>query len=237
LNVASPPDAPWSRVVELLADGQPVETILSGWQLNEHRLSELLLAAWRAGVAVKPEWVVSPAMRSPLFQALDERPDLSPVQLSSLFKGRVSPIIIRLLKVIRGEGRGLETALFDENSFFERFHDDIAGARKEILLVCPDLKSRHWRKYLDGIRHVLVQEGQVAFFCARVSNLIEDEVRKEGIVIIEKRSNANLVLIDGEILWEGSMNFLLPPVGEEHVRRTVSKLQADEVRELHDLFL
>ena len=32
-------DRPWDRVVSLLEDGQPLESVLSGWQLKEDRSS------------------------------------------------------------------------------------------------------------------------------------------------------------------------------------------------------
>ena len=93
----------------------------------------------------------------------------------------------------------------------------------------------HWRRYLEAFLRVLHQEGQVVIFCRKVSNLVEDEIRERGIELIEKHSNARLAVIDRQILWEGSINFLLPPDGEEHLRRSVSKLQCSEILDIHDL--
>ena len=228
---------PWAAIFRLFRDGQTVETIRSGWRLSEERLIDLLHAGWRAGETVDPNWLISPGLSGSLFEILDTRSDLSPLQISSLFKGRVSPPTVRFLRIVRGEGRGLETAIHSEQTFETRFGDDLAGARAEILVAAPEVKGRHWRRWLDAFRHVIVQEGSVVFFAGTVSPLIKDEILAERIVIIEKRTHANLVVVDGLILWEGSMNFLLPPAGEEHLRRTKSRLQCDEARELHDLFV
>ncbi len=228
---------PWERVVELLGEGRPVESILSGWQLTPKQLSDLVLQAWRAGVDIDPRWLLPARDADSVLQILDERGDLDALGISSLLKGRVSSDVIQTVRILRGEGRGMETAVFNESTFAQRFHDDVQGAAKELIFVAPALKGSHWRRWLEPLRRVAASGGKAAIFSGAVSSLVRDTLRDEPVPVIEKKTHANLVVIDGQILWEGSMNFLTPPLGEEHLRRTRSRLQCDEIKELHDLYL
>jgi hypothetical protein len=227
----------WERVFELFREGRPIESIKSGWKLDDGEIAEMIMAGHRAGEKVDPEWLLPPGVRDRLLEVIDDRPELGPTAISSMVQGRVAPEIVRALRVVRVGQTRMETRLFNEETFFETFHDDLAGAEREILVVAQSIKGKGWRRHVDSYRRLTASGGTVAFFCAKVSDLVVDPIKDLDIVIIEKRSNANLVLIDNDILWEGSMNFLLPPAGDEHIRRTRSRLQCDEVKELNDLFL
>ena len=235
--MSEPAHEPWHRVFELLGEGRPIESIRSGWRLSDERIADLLLAGHRAGEEVRAEWIAPSSIRDLLLELVDTRPDLSPVQISGAFKGRVSPALVKVLRVVRNGGRGLDTRIYNEETYFAPLHDDVHGARRELLFVAPEVKARHWARFLDAFRRVRDAGGRVAFFVGRVSELIQDELRDMGVDLIEKRTHANFVIIDGSIVWEGSLNFLLPPAGEEHVRRSVSHLLADELRDLHDLWV
>ena len=227
----------YEQILRLFREGQKLETILSGWHISEEELSGLIIQAYRAGESINPDWLVPLSIRDTLKEVIHSRPDLTAVQIASLFKGRLSPKLIHALRVVLGEGRGLETMVFNEETFRSRFEDDLAACREEILVVSPDVKSSHWRRYLESFQHVMRQDGLVAFFYRRLSNLVEDDMKNQGIVLIEQQTHANLVVLDRRILWEGSMNFLLPPAGQEHIRRTVSRLECGEILDLHDLSL
>lgn len=227
----------YESLFRLFREGHKLESILSGWRLTEARLADILIQGYRSGEKVDPDWILPPRLAGQVKDTIRERTDLTPVQVSSHFNGKVSPHVVRVLKLILGTDRGVDSVILSESSFFERLHDDLHGARSEIMICAPEIKGAHWRKWLEAFRRVILQEGSVAFFSGKVSELIEEDIRKAGIVLIEKHTNANLAVIDGAILWEGSMNILLPPKGEEHVRRTVSRLQCDEVRDIHDLYV
>ncbi|MEE9394335.1 MAG: hypothetical protein V3W41_17685 [Planctomycetota bacterium] len=226
----------WTRVFELFRDGQRLESVMSGWRVTEEQIAEYLIAGHRAGEKVEPAWVLPPKIRDRVMEFIQGRADLSPTQISSMVQGRVKPAIIRALRQI-SQGMSFDTRLYNESTFFEKFHDDLAGATREIIVVASEIKGQHWRKHAAAFLGLVRREGQVGFFSGRISELLEDSLRDAGIVLIEKHSHANLVLIDNQILWEGSMNFLLPPQGDEHVRRSESRLQVEEVKDLNDLFL
>ncbi|MEZ6197242.1 MAG: hypothetical protein R3F20_16190 [Planctomycetota bacterium] len=227
----------WERVVGLFREGKRLEAIKSGWRLDDKQIAEAVVQAHRAGEQIDPAWLLPPSVRDRVLEVIDDRPELGPTAVSSLVQGKVPPDIVRALRVVRVGRNRVETKLHNEVTFFENFHDDLAGAKREILIVAREVKGKHWRRHIDSYTRLVGSGGVVAIFSSRVSDLIVDAIKDAGIVIIEKDSNANLALIDGEILWEGSMNFLLPPAGDEHVRRTLSRLQCDEVKDLNDLFV
>ena len=227
----------WERVFELFREGRRLESIKSGWRLDDAQIAQMIVEGHQAGERVDPDWLLPPSVRDRLLEVIDERPELGPTAVSSMVQGRVAPEIVRALRAVRVGRSRMETRLFNEETFFETFHDDLAGAEREILVVAQAIKGKHWRRHVDSYQRLVNSGGTVAFFCDKVSDLVVDPVKDLGILIIEKRSNANLVLVDNDVLWEGSMNFLLPPAGDEHVRRTRSRLECDEVKELNDLFL
>ncbi|MFT7617770.1 MAG: hypothetical protein ACI97A_001409 [Planctomycetota bacterium] len=227
----------YEQILRLFREGQKLETILSGWHLSEQKLSELVIQAYRAGEKINPDWLAPLSIRKTVKEVIQDKPELTNVQISSLFKGKLSPKLVHAMRIVMGEGRGLETMVFTEETFQASLHDDLNGAEEDILVVSPNIKSNHWRKHLEAYLRLIRNERQVAFFHGRISNLIVDDIKSQGIILIEQKSNANLIVIDRRILWEGSMNFLLPPAGSEHIRRTVSGLECGEILDLHDLYL
>lgn len=227
---------PWRRLFDLFHEGRPLESILSGWQLTPEKVAQLVLAGHRSGEKVDPAWLVPASVRDRVLGMIRERPDLSATAISSTVQGRVSPAIVAALRSVLGGGT-IETRLFNEDTFLATLTADLLAAKSEILVVAPEIRGRHWRTHHEAFARVQRGGGQVAFFTGSVAETALEPLRDAAIVLIEKRSNANLVLVDGAILWEGSMNFLMPPRGEEHVRRTVSRLQCDEVRDLADLWI
>ncbi len=227
----------YEKIVRLFRDGEKLETIMSGWHISEEKLSELVIQAYRAGEKINPDWLAPLSIRDTLKEVIATKPDLTNVQISSLFKGRISPKLVHAMRVVLGEGRGLETMIFTEETFNASLHDDLSGAKEEILVVAPSIKSNHWRQYLESYARLIRNEAPVAFFFSSISNMVVESIKSQGIILIEQKSNANLVVIDRKILWEGSMNFLLPPAGAEHIRRTVSRLECGEILDLHDLYI
>ncbi len=227
----------YEQILRLFREGQKLETILSGWRFSEQELAEMVIQAYRSGEKINPDWLAPLSIRDTLKEVIQSQPNLTNVQMSSLFKGKISPKLVHAMRVIMGEGRGLQTTVFNEETFKTKLHDDLMGAEEEILLVAPSIKSNHWRGHLEAFQRLVRNEGVVAFFYRRVSNLIQDEIKDQQIVLIEQHSNANLIVIDKKILWEGSMNFLLPPEAAEHIRRTVSRLECGEILDLHDLYV
>ena len=227
----------YRTVFRLFADGHAVESIISGWQISEERLAELLTQGHHSGLEVQTPWLVPGKLHDRVVEAIVERPDLGPVEISGRFQGKLSPALARVVKLIIGDRRGQHTRVFTEDGFAETLREDLASARREILFVTSQVKGKQWREYAGAVRRLVGLEGQVGLFTKSISSIIEDDVRDTGFIVIEKHTHANFIMIDGRLLWEGSMNFLLPPEGEEHVRRTESLLLCDEIRDLHDLYL
>ena len=157
----------WARVFELFRDGQRLESVMSGWRLSEEKVAEYVVAGHRAGERVDPSWLLPAKISDRVMEIIQGREDLTPTQISSMFQGRVKPSIIRALRQVTS-GMSFETRLFNEATFFETLHDDLAGARSEIIVVAPEIKGNHWGRFRAGFQRLIRNEGQVGFFSGRV---------------------------------------------------------------------
>lgn len=226
-----------AAVFRLFRDGYTLESIRSGWRLSEEAIAKTLLDGFRAGEKVDPEWLLPTRIKDRVIETIRQNPDLGTIEIAARFDNKVSPALVRVLRETTGAQGTVDTRFFNEVSAPKAFAADIEAAKKEIIVVAPAVKGREWRRHLVGMKRVIDGGGAVAFFAATFSELVKEEIKNEGIVLIEKRTAADLAVIDGRILWEGSYSFLAPPVGEEHARRTASRLQCDEVKDLHDLYV
>lgn len=226
----------YEQCLRLFREGHPMESILSGWNLTEREICDHLLAAHRQGERIDPSWVIPKKLRALALEVIQTRDDLPPTKVSSLFKGRISPEIVMMLRVIMGTGM-VESRAFSELTYEKPVQADFDEAAKELLIVAPEIKGHWFRRYKDPIRRITKAEGTVAFFTPHVADMLIDEINAMGVIVIERATNANLLIIDRTIVWEGSGNFLQATEVEEHFRRSVSRLWCDELVDLHDLFI
>lgn len=226
----------YEQCFRLFREGHALESILSGWNLTESEVCDRLIAGHRHGEKIDPGWLVPSSLMELAMEVIQTRDDLSPTQVSGLFKGRISPEVIKTLRTVLGAG-SVETRTFSELTYSEPILSDINNARTEILIVAPEVKGSWFQRYKESMVKVIRAEGMVAFFSPHVADICRAEIEDAGICIIERATHANLCVIDRTTLWEGSGNFLQATESEEHFRRSVSRLWCDEVMDLHDLFL
>ena len=226
----------YEQCLRLFREGHALEGILSGWNLTEVEVCDHLLAAHRHGEKLNPSWLIPESLKDLALEVIQTRDDLSPIQVSSLFQGRISPEIIKMLRVVLGTS-ATESRGFSELNYEEVVREDIYNAQKEVLIVAPEIKGHWFRRYKDPLARMTKEEGLVGLFTAHVADMLRDELDKMGVVIIERATHANLLVIDRTILWEGSGNFLQAAEVEENFRRSVSRLWCDEAMDMHDLFI
>lgn len=230
-------EPPYAALFRLFHDGHKIESIRSGWRYTEEKIADLLLAGWRAGEKVEVDWLLPASLKDRVLETIRQNPEMGALEISGKFQGKISAALIRCLREVAGPATGLVSRLFTEETAPAAFDLDMLSARSEILFVTPHVKSKHWLRYRPYFERVQDNGGQVAIFSATISDLVKEDLKTARIILIEKRTNANLCIVDGRLLWEGSWCFLAPPVNEEHVRRSESRLQCDEIRDLHDLYL
>lgn len=143
---------------------------------------------------------------------------------------------MRLLKKRYLSNSGLlsESELFDEQTFFKAFSKDFKQANDYVVIESPFITIRRASE-LAVLCRKLTKRGVTVKVYTRNSyhhdgSLIHQSI--EGIRILKKAGvkvkqcndlrHRKLAIIDGRILWEGSMNMLSQSRSREIMRRTES---------------
>lgn len=124
--------------------------------------------------------------------------------------------------------------LYDEHGFFSAFSKDFKRAKKTVIIESPFITNRRASE-LAPLCSKLHRKGVKVSILTRNPNHHGDELRIQACIGIKKlkESGANvktyndlrhrkLAIIDGEILWEGSLNLLSHSNTRELMRRTKS---------------
>ena len=138
---------------------------------------------------------------------------------------------MKILNRHRDRSEILESALFNEHSFYKQFYKDIQRAKKSVHIESPFLtKARTYElikasKKTKAIirvntRHPSLHSGQMkrnAVKCIRT-------FKRHGIKVktYTDYRHFKIAIIDDEILWEGSLNILSQSRSCEIMRRTES---------------
>ena len=130
--------------------------------------------------------------------------------------------------------------IFDKDSFLPVFNNDIAGTKKEILIVSPFVKRRRATQMVQhlkialakGIRAIAVTRPAEAFKAKdrfaleRVFEMVKDN----GIrVVFRPNIHQKFAVIDQKIVWYGSINLLSYGSAQESILRIESANIANEL--------
>jgi superfamily II DNA or RNA helicase len=130
--------------------------------------------------------------------------------------------------------------IFDKDSFLPVFSNDLAGAKKEVLIVSPFARKRRsmqmiqqLRTALDkGIRAIVVTRPVEASNTKdRVALLRVLEMLKHNDISIVFKSNIHqkFAIMDQKIVWYGSINLLSYGSAQESIMRIESSNIANEL--------
>ncbi|MCA9313543.1 hypothetical protein KDA08_04505 [Candidatus Saccharibacteria bacterium] len=123
--------------------------------------------------------------------------------------------------------------LFDNNSFYKSFERDLRRANQSAVIESPFITSRrmeHLLPVLIKLRHkgvrIVVNTRNPEEHNEEYAIQAEDAIaamQNIGVkVLYTVKHHRKLAIIDGEILWEGSLNILSQGDSCEVMRRTVS---------------
>lgn len=131
--------------------------------------------------------------------------------------------------------------LYDENTFYHKFTQDLLHAKKEAIIESPFISSKRMA-YLRPIFNKVLKEGVKIYIFTRdpleheavMANQSEAEIsgfERIGIqtFICSGNHHRKLAIIDREILWEGSLNILSQAYSREVMRRIHVKQFAVEM--------
>ncbi len=144
--------------------------------------------------------------------------------------------------VSRPEHNNIATsALYNEETFYNAFVDDVSKAKHEVIIECPYLTRRRLNM-LKPVFEKLVDDNISLFIITRDPREHEHtmaESSEEGIryfetigvqvLLIKGGHHRKLAIIDRKILWEGSLNILSQNQSREFMRRIESSSMAEEL--------
>lgn len=140
----------------------------------------------------------------------------------------------------KGQDEGFQTSLHNEQTFYRAFSKDIKRANNFVVMKSPYITNRRASEFVD-----LLKKARSGL---RVEVYTRNPYHHDGILIdealrgIQVLKNAGvkvvtcddmrhrkIAVIDGRILWEGSLNMLSQNGSREIMRRTNSEVWASQM--------
>lgn len=132
------------------------------------------------------------------------------------------------------------SALYDNRNFYKAFEKDLKRAQRSVLIESPFITMRRMNELLPLFRKLRQRGTRVV---VNTRNPVEHderyaheataaiyEMQQMGIkIMFTIKHHRKLAVIDGETLWEGSLNILSQNDSCEIMRRTVSQQFASEL--------
>jgi phosphatidylserine/phosphatidylglycerophosphate/cardiolipin synthase-like enzyme len=130
--------------------------------------------------------------------------------------------------------------IFDNKNFLSVFTNDLACAKKEILIVSPFVRKRrtmqmmeHLRTALDKSINIIVIARPSEDFLSEdriaVKNMLEQLKDNRINVVLKSNIHQKFAVIDQQIVWYGSINLLSYGNAQESIMRIESLNIANEL--------
>ena len=137
----------------------------------------------------------------------------------------------------RKQSDQFSSSLYDQNTFFEAFLRDIRSCQKQLIIESPFITSKRANMFLPIFRS-LRKNGMQVIINTRNPDEHEDIYREQAadavasfqalgiLVLYTGGHHRKLAIIDGAIVWEGSLNILSYSDSCEIMRRIASEAEA-----------
>lgn len=135
----------------------------------------------------------------------------------------------------------LSSQLYDENTFYHKFTQDLLQAKEEVVIESPFISSKRMA-HLSPVFYKVLKKGIKIYIFTRdplehdenmayQSEIEISNFEKLGIqtFICSGNHHRKLAILDREILWEGSLNILSQAYSREVMRRMQGKKFAVEM--------
>ena len=128
----------------------------------------------------------------------------------------------------------LSSSLYDNTTFYKSFVKDLKHAQRSVLIESPFITTRRMNDLLPIFR-TLRQQGVRIVVNTRNPEEHDSDYQQQALlaifdmqelditVLYTVKHHRKLAIIDGEILWEGSLNILSQNDSCEIMRRTESE--------------
>jgi phosphatidylserine/phosphatidylglycerophosphate/cardiolipin synthase-like enzyme len=133
-----------------------------------------------------------------------------------------------------------QSDIFDQDSFYPKFIDDLARAKHQVIIECPFITTRRVNKLLHVLRR-LNQKGVKIIINTKPIDEQDPILYIQAYVAISKLQDIGvlvlftvghhrkLAILDKRIVWEGSLNILSQNDSCEIMRRIESRKLAKEL--------
>jgi len=133
-----------------------------------------------------------------------------------------------------------DSILYDGSSFLSAFYHDLQFAQKEIVIVSPYLTKRRVESLLPVLTDIVARNVEIVVVTRsrddyspkeqeRIIPAI-DSICRAGINVRERSMiHQKFTIVDGQITWYGSINFLSFGRAEESIMRLESKNISEEL--------
>lgn len=130
--------------------------------------------------------------------------------------------------------------IYDKNSFYPVYTNDLMNANLEIVIVSPFVSSRRTMSMLEYFQKAIGAGVQVKIITRPiVAYRLEDQqkvsslhklIEESGVALhLKDRIHQKFAIIDQKIVWYGSINLLSFGNAEESIMRLKSKMIAGEL--------
>src|ERR1035437_9395607 len=129
----------------------------------------------------------------------------------------------------------IDSALFDETTFYNKFVADLNDCTKEIIIESPYITSKRAEMFIPIFNNLLAKEVKIYVMTRDPQEHDESmEYQSEDAISLFERMGVQVLLcignhhrklaiLDRKILWEGSLNILSQTRSREIMRRIESK--------------
>lgn len=133
--------------------------------------------------------------------------------------------------------------VFDKDNYLSQYSSDLYNAWNEIVVSSPGLNETSVKKFIDMVESsqqngtkitvvTLDPDGYPAERIEKTRELVED-LEQSGIIVVTKdRMHEHFTLIDSNIVWYGSLNFLSRAKDDDDLIRIENKDVAQELMEI-----
>lgn len=137
----------------------------------------------------------------------------------------------------------LSSQLYDENTFYHKFRQDLLESKKEVIIESPYITTRRMKGFRSVFNKILRKGIEIYIFTRdpqehepTMAYQAEAEIQdfeRIGVqtFICSGNHHRKLAIIDREILWEGSLNILSQAYSREVMRRIKGQELAVEMFE------
>jgi len=143
-------------------------------------------------------------------------------------------------------GHRVTSGLYDQETFYPAFLRDVRSARRQVIIESPFITSRRVRLLLPVFEKLRKHDVQI-IINTRDPEEHDDIYREQAaevvglfqlldiIVLYTAGHHRKLAIIDGEVVWEGSLNILSFSDSCEIMRRITSSTEAETLIDFFNL--